>query len=1036
MGGLGATVKRYQEKSTTGFAKTGNLAEEVISCIRNVTAFGSQRLMLRKYEHSLAEPVKDDFMAKLVMGFFIAIMMFILNTSNGLAFWQGNRFLHWGDGDIAGIITVLFTAGLSGILLGHAAPFVAAIAQAGAAASRLFAIIDRQSPIDPLSDDGRTLDDVEGAIEFRNIKFKYPSRSDQTILEDFSLSVPAGKTIAIVGPSGSGKTTLFSLIERFYPALKGEIRLDGHPIQGLNTRWFRSQIGLVAQDNFLFNTTVLENIAYGLGVDYGRLSEGAVLDRVQEAAKLAKADLFIKALPEGYHTKVGERGSQLSGGQRQRVAIARAIVSRPKILLLDEATAALDTRSERLVQDALQAASKDRTTIIIAHRLSTIQKADMIMVLDHGKVVEQGSHEELLATSSTYASLVKAQQLSKNHNAEKVEEVSVNDEVDEESRALLPGQKGEVRPRAKDHEQSLFQLTGLVWKLNQREKYHMFSGLICSVLAGAGSPTNGIFFGNAIIAMTDPALSTGGRSLNFWALMYLMLGIVLLLVYSIQGYCFAVAGSALGRRSRAQAFESILRQDMAFFDREGNTSGSLAAFLSIEATKLTGISGNTMGAIANAIMTLVSAVAISCSFGWKLGLVASSMIPILLSCGFLRFWVVTKIERRFKAATRAGAIASEAVSAIRTVAALTLETTINGKYAECLQSTRSSDLMNDFASAFFYALSQTLPIFVNALLFWYGGIKLIGTGEYTVQEFFICFLTVTFGATAAGSLFSYAPEIAGARAAAARLKDILESTPSMDAESETGVRAENLAGDIDLQSVEFAYPSRPQQKVLQQIDLAANRGHFVALVGGSGSGKSTILNLIERFYDPCNGVVRADKQDIRDLNLASLRSQIALVEQEAPLIGGTLRDCLISDDETIHDQDIELACRSANIHEFIISLPEGYNTIVGARGNRLSGGQKQRIAIAKALLRDPKILLLDEATSALDSESERLVRNAIDSASHGRTTISVAHRLSSIAHAQRIYVFDHGSVVEFGTHDELMERGGKYFELVTLQNIG
>lgn len=342
----------------------------------------------------------------------------------------------------------------------------------------------------------------------------------------------------------------------------------------------------------------------------------------------------------------------------------------------------------------------------------------------------------------------------------------------------------------------------------------------------------------------------------------------------------------------------------------------------------------------------------------------------------LRFWIVTKIEKRFKAATDASAIASEAVSAIRTVAALTLESTINLQYSDRLQVTKKKNLVQDLASTFFFALSQSLPIFVNALLFWYGGTELIGTGEYTVQQFFICFVSVTFGATAAGTLFSYAPEIAGARSAAGRLRNILESTPAIDAESERGTTADNVTGNIDLQDVSFAYPARPQQMVLQHVDVAASRGHFMALVGGSGSGKSTVLNLIERFYDPSQGTVKVDQTSITDYNVASLRSQIALVEQEATLIGGSIRDCLISEDGETSDSNIEQACRSANIHDFIVSaqrflmilsvdlltrrpqvsLPGGYNTSIGARGNRLSGGQKQRIAIAKAILRNPKVL--------------------------------------------------------------------------------
>ncbi|CAM1500381.1 Fc.00g095430.m01.CDS01, partial [Cosmosporella sp. VM-42] len=378
-----------------------------------------------------------------------------------------------------------------------------------------------------------------------------------------------------------------------------------------------------------------------------------------------------------------------------------------------------------------------------------------------------------------YASLVRAQQLSQNPNDERAEEPSARDEGVTDLRVL--SERAETSLKVKANDGSTFQLITLLWKLNQPERYYILIGMICSLLAGAGSPMNGVFFGDAVIALTDLALSTGGWSLDFWALMYLMLGLVLF------------------------------------------------------------------------------------------------------------------------------AIASEAVSAVRTVAALTLETTINRQYAEYLRQTERIDLANDFASAFRFALSQSLPILVNAILFWYGGTKLIGTGEYTVQQFCTCYLTITLAAAAAGTIFSYAPDIAGASGAAARLRVILESTPTIDAASQTGAKTDDLVGKIDLQEVDFAYPARPQHMVLQKIDLSARAGHLVALVGGSGSGKSTVLNLIERFYDQCKGEVLSDKSPF--------------LQDTTPL-----------------------------------SAP--------------AVGQKQRIAIAKALLRDPKILLLDEATSALEPESE------------------------------------------------------------------
>jgi ATP-binding cassette subfamily B (MDR/TAP) protein 1 len=651
------------------------------------------------------------------------------------------------------------------------------------------------------------------------------------------------------------------------------------------------------------------------------MDKSLIVQKVQEAAKIANAHDFITELSDGYHTSVGERGSRLSGGQRQRVAIARAIVSNPAILLLDEATAALDTKTERLVQDALFAAAKGRTTIIIAHRLSTIRKADKIVVVEHGHITEQGTHEELLAAGTTYAALVKAQQLSGQTDSEgqemtlplkeattnKLEKFDVDVTVKDVSRKRM-------------EDSSFTQLVRLVWEFNYEERYYIICGVMASVITGAAYPVQGIFFGNSVITLTDPKFSNGSHPLNFWCLMFLMLAVILLVMYGIQGYSFSVAGARLGSRARSRAFESILRQDMAFFDREENSSGILTAFLSIQATKLTGISGNTFAALLNGLMTLVSGVVIGCTYGWKLGLVSTATIPVLIACSFMRFWVVTQTERRFKKGTDAASRACEAVGAIRTVAALTMEETISRQYAESLMADHGKTMMLDVGSAVTYALSQSLGVLVNGLLYWYGGTQLIATGEYTVQQFFVCYIAVVFSAQATGSLFSYAPEIAGAQEAAANLHYLMQSVPSIDAEHGDEEKIDALVGDIEFRDVDFTYSSRPDEKVLNSVNILANHGQFVALVGASGSGKTTALNLVERFYDPSSGEVIADGMDIRSLSLKRFRKSVALVEQDSALIGGTIRECLLSDDESVDDAAIEGACDAANIYEFVVSV--------------------------------------------------------------------------------------------------------------------
>lgn len=277
-----------------------------------------------------------------------------------------------------------------------------------------------------------------------------------------------------------------------------------------------------------------------------------------------------------------------------------------------------------------------------------------------------------------------------------------------------------------------------------------------------------------------------------------------------------------------------------------------------------------------------------------------------------------------------------------------------------------------------------------------------------------------------------------AKHAAQELKQLFDLKPSIDTWSSDGEPVEAISGTVEFRDVHFRYPTRPEQPVLRGLNLTVKPGQYIALVGASGCGKSTTIALLERFYDPLAGGIFVDGKEISSLNINEYRSFIALVSQEPTLYQGTIRENVLlgADRDDVPEEDIEFACREANIYDFIQSLPDGFNTVVGSKGSMLSGGQKQRIAIARALLRDPKILLLDEATSALDSESEHVVQAALDKAAKGRTTIAVAHRLSTIQKADIIYVFDQGVIVESGDHNELMKKGGRYNELVSLQSLG
>jgi ATP-binding cassette subfamily B (MDR/TAP) protein 1 len=340
-------------------------------------------------------------------------------------------------------------------------------------------------------------------------------------------------------------------------------------------------------------------------------------------------------------------------------------------------------------------------------------------------------------------------------------------------------------------------------------------------------------------------------------------------------------------------------------------------------------------------------------------------------------------------------------------------------------------------SSLLYASSQALVFFCVALGFWYGG-TLLGHHEYSIFRFFVCFSEILFGAQSAGTVFSFAPDMGKAKNAAAQFKKLFDSKPTIDIWSDEGEKLESMEGEIEFRDVHFRYPTRPEQPVLRGLNLSVKPGQYVALVGPSGCGKSTTIALLERFYDTLAGGVFVDGKDITKLNVNSYRSFLALVSQEPTLYQGTIKENILLgvDKDEVSEETLIKVCKDANIYDFVMSLPEGFDTVVGSKGGMLSGGQKQRVAIARALLRDPKVLLLDEATSALDSESEKVVQAALDAAARGRTTIAVAHRLSTIQKADIIYVFDQGKIVESGTHHELIRNKGRYYELVNLQSLG
>ncbi|KAI9462777.1 P-loop containing nucleoside triphosphate hydrolase protein [Lactarius psammicola] len=1057
-------VSKYMQLSLKHVAEGGTLAEETVSTIRTAQAFGTQSVLASLYDIPVHKALDVDGRAAVSHGIGLASFFFAIYAAYALAFSFGTTLINQGHADAGQIINVILAILIGSFSLAMMAPDAQAIIQGCGAAAKIFGTIDRIPAIDSASEDGLRPSQITGEIALENVEFNYPARPDVPIAKNLSLTFPAGKTTALVGASGSGKSTVISLVERFYDPLSGSVRLDGVDIRNLNLKWLRSQIGLVSQEPTLFATTIRGNVEHGLiNTPHENASPEEKLQLVKEACIKANADGFISKLPLGYDTLVGERGFLLSGGQKQRIAIARAIVSDPRILLLDEATSALDTQSEGVVQNALDKAAAGRTTITIAHRLSTIKDADCIYVMGDGAVIEKGKHNELLSDEDgPYARLVAAQKLreareigdedvtaqvsgkssvdSADIEREALEEIplgrsnthrSLASEILEQRKTLTAGQR--------EKEYSMFYLFRRMGAINKKEWKSYLIGTVFAIATGCVFPAFGIVWSQAVTGFSDSSPRERRHDGDRSALWSFIIAILAMISIGIQNYLFAHSAASLTSKLRSLSFRATLRQDIEYFDRDENSSGAIVSGLSDGPQKINGLAGITLGAIIQALATLIAGFTIGLIFIWKVGLVGFACIPFLISVGYIRLRVVVlKDQQNKKAHEESAQLACEAAASIRTVASLTREDDCLELYSRSLEEPLRKSNRTAIWSNSLYAISQAFSFFIISLVFWYGA-RLVSYQEFTTKQFFTGLMGTVFGSIQAGNVFAFVPDVSLARGAASDIIQLLDARPEVDAESTEGTVPQDVKGHICFEDVHFRYPTRPGVRVLRGLNISVKPGTYVALVGASGCGKSTVIQLVERFYDPLSGNITIDGQSISELNVQEYRKHLALVSQEPTLYAGTIRfNVLLGATKPMSEvtqEELEEACRDANILDFIKSLPDGFETDVGGKGSQLSGGQKQRIAIARALLRNPKVLLLDEATSALDSNSEKVVQAALDKAATGRTTIAIAHRLSTIQNADCIYFIKDGTVSESGTHDELIARRGGYYEYVQLQAL-
>jgi ATP-binding cassette subfamily B (MDR/TAP) protein 1 len=874
------------------------LAFEMFSSIRLIVAFGAEAKLARQHEQLLENAAKVGKKIAPLMALMMSPSMMSMYATYALTFWFGIRQYSRGNiTDVGDIIVVLFSVMMAVMNIGRVAAPIVAIVKAATAATELFVTIDAEVPHTSGFKDPDVSANLD--ISFHNVAFSYPSRPNVPILKGFSARFEAGKVTAIVGPSGSGKSTIVSLIQRWYDLLgttavenitdktadvqnsteqvsrrksgkKGEkatstktsgksdgekkevdlgpntctgsVRIGDIDLRNIDLKWFRSQVGLVQQEPFLFNDTLFNNVAFGLcGTSYQESSQDEKMAMVKEACKEAHAEEFIDRLPQGYDTFVGESGIKLSGGQRQRIAIARSIVKKPPILILDEATSAIDVRTERIVQEALDRVSQNRTTIVIAHRLSTIKTADKIIVMRQGKLVEEGSHEELLKDEDgIYYGLVHAQELTMDAGEEAALEESTLQRVKtadtEKSDAVHT-----LHDRALTEEKILknkpFFASGGRLIVEQRHHWFLYSIAFLGILGGGSVyPIQAWIFAKVVQVFTLPGPDLV-REGYFWSGMFAVESAGVFVSYASIGFCTHLVSVSITRRYRQEYLNNMIRKKIPFFDAEGHSAGSLTSSVSSDSENLQQLMSTEMSLAAIACVNLVGSTIIAFVYGWKLSLVGLfCALPFILAAGYLRLSLEMKFEEMNAAVfAESSQFATEAVGAFRTVLSLIMEDMISERYKSLLRQHVSKAFSSAKFSTIVFAASDSVELACMALTFWYGS-TLLASREYNVEDFFVIYMAIIQGAVAAGMWFSIAPNIATATGAANR---ILSMRPSEKAPPPVyEVIKETAYGvGVEFRNVFFKYKTR-DTPVLSNLSIKVAPGQFAALVGASGCGKS------------------------------------------------------------------------------------------------------------------------------------------------------------------------------------------------------